>query len=745
MLLGRRHIDLLLSTMLSLVLFFLFNLFNIAFCLVINIIHTNDVHGNFESTSEVIGLDLVKGIKNQTENSILIDAGDAVQRSALCSLKQNIVTSLFNVVGYDLRIPGNHDFDFSWGQVVENAKNSSCPMLAANVIDKSSGKSILNGINGNNGENYITEFKGKKIGFFGLVTTETLSITPPKNVSGIEFLDEITIAKEQVKKLKNAGVDLIVAVTHMGVGASTKYTTEKLAQEVSGIDIIIDGHSHTKMTKRVNSTVIQQTGAKAHNVGMIQINFDNGNSKKIDAYVMSAEDANKKFKADPVVALEYDNCLNEIKSVINKVIGYIDQSLFGGAYRDNNVARGAFMNLGSAICDAMMDYASSLASEDEELKKYKDISKVVYFHGGALRDTLKAGFVNYGDIMRVFMYEHNVSFQIITPKALFGVLERGLGKIKYLSEKSGCFQGLFGGFPQIAGMSLDFDISKEPYNYETKTGGERVVSLYLTDSNGKRQRKLNRTDDETQLMFVSNESMLHEFPSIANIEPIKIGKKMVNVFADFLRKICLRDGKMHYSVDNNRVKLINNNKFSHFDSTIIVKNSEGVISCTELDVQIDDNKSFKFTTDENGQVFIKNLETGSHVIKFECANLRGEVLVSNFCNIKDTYVVLSDKSISDFRSVENLIGQISHDLSDYDKSLIKFARRCYDMLSESAKKRVINYCKLERAEEEISGAGVEFIKKNKEILIYSVVFISSLAIFCCMLIIKNKRKKNEVI
>ena len=209
MLLGRRHIDLLLSTMLSLVLFLLFNLFNIAFCLVINIIHTNDVHGNFESTSEVIGLDLVKGIKNQTENSILIDAGDAVQGSALCSLKQNMVTSLFNVVGYDLRSPGNHDFDFSWGQVVENAKNSSCPMLAANVIDKSSGKSILNGINGNNGENYIMEFKGKKIGFFGLVTTETLSITPPKNVSAIEFLDEITIANEQVKKLKNAGVDLI--------------------------------------------------------------------------------------------------------------------------------------------------------------------------------------------------------------------------------------------------------------------------------------------------------------------------------------------------------------------------------------------------------------------------------------------------------------------------------------------------------------------------------------------------------
>lgn len=708
-------------------------------------IHTNDIHGNFESTSEIIGLDMIKGIKDQMENSILIDAGDAVQGSAFCSLDQKGVTSLFNVAGYDLKVPGNHDFDFSWKQVVENAKNSNCPVLAANVIDKSNGKPILSGINGTNGESYIMNYKGKKIGFFGLVTTETPSITPPKNVEGIEFLDEITVAKEQVKKLKSAGVDFIVAITHMGVGASTRYTTEKLAQEVSGIDVIIDGHSHTKMTKKVNNTVIQQTGAKSYNVGVIQVDFGDSNVRKINAYVMSAEEAKKKFKPDSEVSLKYDECMNAIKPITDKVIGFLDSSLFGGAYRDNNVARGAVMNLGVAICDSIMDYANAYLSEDEDLKKYENLPKVVYFHGGALRDTLKPGFVRYGDIMRAFMYEHNVSFQVITPKALFGVLERGLGKIKYPDDKSGCFKGLFGGFPQISGMSLDFDIYKEPYNYETNTGGERVVSLYLTDSNGKRQKKLSRDDEETKLLFISNESMLHEFPAIANIKPIKIGKRMVDVFADYLRKICLEDGKMHYSVDNDRLKLINNNKFSHFDSTITVKNSDGIMPYIELNVQIDENKPSKFKTDENGQIFIKNLETGSHIIKFECDNLKGEVLVSNFCNIKDTYVVLSDKSISDFRSVENLIGQISHDLSDYDKSLIKFARRCYDMLSESAKKKVINYCKLERAEEEIYGKGAKFIKKNKEIIIYSVVFVSSLAIFCFMIIIKNRNKKNEVV
>lgn len=158
---------------------------------IINIIHTNDIHGNFESiwnnnnNLETIGLDIIKNLKDNLPNSILVDAGDATQESAICLLDQESVINLMNETEYDIRVPGNHDFDFNVNQVIINAKKSNCPVLAANVLDKDN-IPILNGINKNNGENYIININGHKLGFFGLVTTETVIITPPEDILDIK-------------------------------------------------------------------------------------------------------------------------------------------------------------------------------------------------------------------------------------------------------------------------------------------------------------------------------------------------------------------------------------------------------------------------------------------------------------------------------------------------------------------------------------------------------------------------------
>ena len=301
--------------------FFYFNFISFKFVFasnnIINIIHTNDIHGNFGSVWDgenlkIIGLDFIKSIKDNLPNAVLVDAGDALQGSAICLLDQPSVIKLMNEATYDIRVPGNHDFDFKVDQVIENAKNSNCPILAANVVYKN-GVPILSGINKNNGENFIIEVNGKKLGFFGLVTDETAIVTPPENILDIKFKNTLDTAKEQVAKLKKVGVDLIISVTHIGVGEASNYTTEDLAREVDGIDIIIDGHSHTKMTKKINNTIIQQTGSYAHNVGIFEICFNQDGKFEIKSYIMDALKVAKKFTPNLNVTKKYQECINKFK------------------------------------------------------------------------------------------------------------------------------------------------------------------------------------------------------------------------------------------------------------------------------------------------------------------------------------------------------------------------------------------------------------------------------------------------
>ena len=609
---------------------------------IINIIHTNDIHGNFGSIYnnnilEIIGLDYIKSLKDNLPNSILVDAGDATQGSAICLLDQQNAIELLNSANYDIRIPGNHDFDFTVNQVIINTKNSSCPVLAANILGENNNIPILKEINGNNGENYIIEINGKKLGFFGLVTTETALITPPEDILGIKFKDEIEVAKEQVKKLKKLGADIIIAVTHMGVCASTSCTSEKLAQEVDGIDIIIDGHSHTVITKKVNNTVIQQTGVNSHNLGRIEIYFNHDGKFDIKSYIMSAQEVGEKFSPDLNVSKKYEECIKKFRKILDKPVGYLSETLIG----DLNIPRSVETNLGDIICDSMIDYAKNnliekskneKKEEEKEEEKYENIPKVAFVIGGFIRKNINKGTVKYQDIIESMFHGNKISFQIITPKILYEILEHGVGKLEYPDNKDGCFKGAFGSFPQIGGFKFDFDISEQAYDYKLKCGGNRVKSVKLIDENGNEIQDLQREDDKTQLMLLSNSTMTYSIPPIANINKIKIGENLTDILAKYINKLSSENKKINYNINNNRINLINK-KINKFDSIITIKNSSGILSDTELEVTIDNNLKKKFKTDPGGKIYIKNLNTGLRTINIKYLDFEKEIFVSNLCDI----------------------------------------------------------------------------------------------------------------
>ena len=171
----------------------------------ITIFHTNDIHGAFaEAEGSSIGIAKAATLKEETEDALLVDTGDATQGLPLVSLSQGAsAIELMNTAGYDLMEVGNHEFDYGLDQLFSNIKQAQFPVLAANVYRD--GAPLLAGSTAveNNGENAVLTVGDKKIGFFGLLTADTRTSTDPEAVSQLEFRDEVETAREQIDQLES--------------------------------------------------------------------------------------------------------------------------------------------------------------------------------------------------------------------------------------------------------------------------------------------------------------------------------------------------------------------------------------------------------------------------------------------------------------------------------------------------------------------------------------------------------------
>ena len=146
---------------------------------VINILHTNDIHGDGANMS------YIAKFKKETENAILVDGGDATQGKSLATYtKGDALIQLMNASGYEISTFGNHEFDYGLDVLRTNMANAKFSFLAANVKYKEGG--LFAASEDSNGAYKIIEKAGKKIGFFGLATTETAYKTNPENITEIE-------------------------------------------------------------------------------------------------------------------------------------------------------------------------------------------------------------------------------------------------------------------------------------------------------------------------------------------------------------------------------------------------------------------------------------------------------------------------------------------------------------------------------------------------------------------------------
>ncbi len=428
------------------------------------ILHTNDVHG------AIAGYAYITALKADYEAKgaevILVDAGDYSQGTSYVSVTKGLdAIEMMNAAGYDVVTLGNHEFDYGYTQLKDNMTKAKFKVLCADVFN-ADGTPIFDA-------NYTyTTKSGVKVGFFGMETPETQTKANPTKIKGLTFATNDAFTKaaaNQVEALKDA--DVVICLAHLGVdGESKPYRSTDLYAAVKGIDFIIDGHSHTVMTKGENGEPIQSTGTAFANIGVIVI-----------------DDATKKIESNSLFEIKEDTAKDAtVAAAAQKIIDRIDKE-YGAVFAKSEVVlngakapngnRDSETNNGDLITDAMV---WKILQDKESLTVDAD-HVVAVTNGGGIRKAINPGDVTKKNINEVLPFGNTVVTIYITGAELLEALE----------ASTYCTPDAIGGFPQVSGINytistaVAYDANAETYPASTYYGPKSINRVTINSINGK--------------------------------------------------------------------------------------------------------------------------------------------------------------------------------------------------------------------------------------------------------------------
>ncbi len=416
-------------------------------------VHTNDVHGRIEAEPGV-GYSklstLAKMGRSITNKNLLLDAGDVSHGTLLTNIFEGeTVGVLLDMVGYDAVAPGNHDFNYGKERLIEAAKlaeqYSNIRVLSANVLDENKQMVFQ--------PYQLYYFDGFTVGVIGATTPDTETKTHPKNVQGLTFMsDEVVYGAQDLVDEVKAQADYVILLAHVGLDEDGSYgvTSKMIAENIKGIDLIVDGHSHTELEHgmRVGNTLIVQAGEYMENIGVVEISVRGLKAVGEQALLIPASEVldpstSELARAVGVTEVPDDPEVNTyiamqkqvLAKLTSEVVGYTPIRLDGE--RDN--VRTKPTNLGNMVAAAMVDATGA---------------DVALTNGGGIRASIPAGDVTRGDIITVLPFNNTVMVVEVTGQDIYDALEWGYSR---LPESNG-------GFPQTANMTIIYSRFSEPGN-----------------------------------------------------------------------------------------------------------------------------------------------------------------------------------------------------------------------------------------------------------------------------------------
>jgi len=444
----------------------------------ITILHTNDFHGNLQSDSSGRGgaaylSAKINSIREEVgaANVALVDAGDEYFGAPPISqlLMGESTIDIFNRIGYQVAVYGNHEFDKGQEVMVQRTNQANYPWLGANIVVE--GTEWTNPdwaqpyvvLNVGEGDNAV------RLGIIGVATDETPVVTLKGTTDGIEFKALAPTILHYYDEVAGQS-DAVIVIAHMGTEDSGPYKgLKKVAQELidagKPVDLIIGGHQHQAITAplMVGSTPIVQAGYAGRYLGRLDVTIDPATKKlTIDTYTLIT--INNTLPSDPAIAERVAYWADIVAPIIREPVGTTNVSLV----RDYN----ATSNMGNLVADSMLWKADQY--DDGEVNGSVHIAftnagglraDIVIPAGGSLPHTM-----NWGDTFSVLPFANTLYTMDLTGWQIQALLDQAATLYKGMLQMSGisCYFYNNGTTPATAWGAYGVKVGDQLIDYTKK-------------------------------------------------------------------------------------------------------------------------------------------------------------------------------------------------------------------------------------------------------------------------------------
>ena len=413
------------------------------------ILYTSDVHCGISQGWGYAGLYAIKESLSADNYVLLVDDGDAIQGEPIGTMtKGEALIDIMNTVGYDIAIPGNHEFDYGMERFLELTKKANFPYISANFNKE--GELVFQPY-------VIKEFDGVKIAFVGVTTPTTPRTSTPryfKDENGnyiYGFMQDengeavYAAVQKAVDDARAEGAQYVILMGHLGdEEESTPWKYSDVLGNTTGIDAMLDGHSHDTnqvvMKNKDGQDVIRTAcGTKMENIGAVTITTDGKISAELYTW-------NQKTAAPKLLGLK--NAAGEAVSAASDVLNAKLQEVVASTTVDLiinapeattedgkpiRVIRRTETNLGDLCADAYLDQSGD--------------ADIAFVNGGGIRVAIKKGDITLNDILKVHPFGNSLTVIEATGQQVLDALEWSVHSLP----------GEFGGFDHVAGLTFEYD------------------------------------------------------------------------------------------------------------------------------------------------------------------------------------------------------------------------------------------------------------------------------------------------